>query len=92
MIREGSDTADIVARTGNSIATVPTHLRNIYAKAQITVQVALVRHLNGRDHSYGRARTAQSAYMSYTFRPVSARTSKLVMSSCASRIQQQFLT
>lgn len=43
LVRAGCDPADIVTRTGNSIATVRTHLRNIYAKAQITGQVALVR-------------------------------------------------
>jgi len=43
LIRDGSDIADIVTRTGKSIATVRTHLRNIYSKAQITGHVALVR-------------------------------------------------
>lgn len=43
LIRDGSDIADIVTRTGNSISTVRTHLRNIYSKAQIPGHVALVR-------------------------------------------------
>jgi DNA-binding CsgD family transcriptional regulator len=45
LIRDGIDPADLVAHTGSSVATVRSHLRSIYSKAQVTGQVGLVRAL-----------------------------------------------
>jgi DNA-binding CsgD family transcriptional regulator len=43
LIRAGVDPSDLQARTGNSVATVRSHLRSIYAKSQVTGQIGLIR-------------------------------------------------